>query len=68
MIRYYNGDKLLGLLVGTCPKTGKPVLVDDNMNYFIPDVITHKVVGETALDERTAKFNDQDKTYKGLVG
>lgn len=68
MIRYYNGDKLLGLLVGACPKTGKPVLVDDSMNYFTPNAITHKVVGETVLDERTAKFWGRYKTYKGLMG
>lgn len=53
MIRYYNGEQFLGYLVGKCPKTGKPVLVDDGMNYYTPRVITHKVVGETILDERT---------------
>lgn len=55
MIRYYNGEKLLGHLVGTCPKTGKPVLVDSNLNYFTPDVVTHQMVGNTVLDERVKR-------------
>lgn len=55
MIRYYNGEKLLGHLVGTCPKTGKPVLVDSNLNYFTPDVVTHQMIGNTVLDERVKR-------------
>ena len=55
MIRYYNNDEFLGYLVGTCPKTGKSVVVDDDLKYFTPDVITHKVVGEAVLDERTTR-------------
>ena len=57
MIRYYNGEKLLGLLGGVLRvQMGKPVLVDSNLNYFTPDVVTHKVVGETTLDERTKRI------------
>lgn len=54
MIEYYNGEQLLGYAVGMCPKTGKPVVVNDNLEYFTPDVITHKIIGDTSFDPRTS--------------
>lgn len=70
MIRYYHNERFLGYAVGIHPFTGSIVVVTDNneLKSYRMGQITHKVVGETVLDERTAKFNSQHKTYKGLVG
>lgn len=64
MIKYYNGDKFLGYLVGTCPKTGLSVLVNEDLEYFTPDVVTHKVVGGVTNDPRTKSVVKFEKPFE----
>lgn len=55
MIRYYHKNRFLGYGVGVNPLSGSIVLVNDDNEYraFHREQITHCVVGETVLDERT---------------